>query len=267
MGGRQTERARELDRVSQDTWENLAIAGAVIVGTVALAWIVDRAILRHLHLPPRALTRYRVLRRSITAGIVTLGVLSALLVIPQVRAVAGGILASGALIGIVLGFAARSTLANFVAGILIAFTQPLRLGDEIEIADAAGTVEEVALTYTTIRAPGGARYFVPNEKLASDTIRNLTIAGLGRTAQVAIPVPLSADLDRIVAIAEEEARALTGDLETEDKQPTATVTDFPKETQTAIVTVQAWVAPGRLAAVESAIRQAVHRRLRAEGVY
>ena len=106
-----------------------------------------------------------------------------LLVIPEVRAVAGGLLASSALIGIVLGLAARSTIANFVSGVLIAFTQPLRLGDEIELADAAGTVEEVALTYTTIRAPGGARYFVPNEKLASDTIRNLTIAGLGRTAR------------------------------------------------------------------------------------
>ena len=59
--------------------------------------------------------------------------LSALLVIPQVRAVAGGILASSAVIGLVVGFAAQRTIGNFIAGILIAFAQPLRLGDYVEI--------------------------------------------------------------------------------------------------------------------------------------
>jgi small-conductance mechanosensitive channel len=250
--------------VDSGEWQLVAIAAAVIVGAVVLAWVIDRAIIRHLHLPPRALTRYRVLRRSITASIVALGVLSGLLVIPGVRAVAGGILASGAVVGVILGFAARSTLANFIAGVMIAFTQPLRLGDEIEVADASGTVEEVALTYTTIRTPAGARTFVPNEKLASDTIKNLTIAGHGRRALVAIPVPLAADLDRVVSLAEEEAR---GVAHTEDREPTATVTDFARETQTAVVTVHAWAPSGRVLAVESDIRRAVHRRLRAEGVF
>ena len=52
--------------------------------------------------------------------------------IPQVRGIAAGILASSAVIGLVLGFAAQRTIGNFIAGLLIAFTQPIRLGDEIE---------------------------------------------------------------------------------------------------------------------------------------
>ena len=52
--------------------------------------------------------------------------------IPQVAGVAVGILASSAVIGLVLGFAAQRTIGNFIAGLLIAFTQPVRLGDEIE---------------------------------------------------------------------------------------------------------------------------------------
>ena len=87
--------------------------------------------------PPAAATRYRVLRRSIFATIIFVGVLSALLVIPQVRAVAAAILASSAVIGLVIGFAAQRTIGNFIAGLLIAFTQPLRLGDEVEIAGHA----------------------------------------------------------------------------------------------------------------------------------
>jgi len=109
--------------------------------------------------------------------VLTVGVFSALLVIPPVRAIAGTILASGAVIALVIGFAAQTTLSNFVAGILVAFSQPLRLGDQVEVGQAAGIVEEIGLTYTLIRAEDGARFFVPNTKLASDTIRNATSTG------------------------------------------------------------------------------------------
>ena len=89
---------------------------------------MDKALSRR-ELAPEAVTRYRTLRRVVMTTIVFVGVLSALLVIPQVRAIAGGILASSAVIGLVIGFAAQRTIGNAVAGILIAFSQPLRLGD------------------------------------------------------------------------------------------------------------------------------------------
>src|ERR671934_812181 len=109
-------------------WQRLIIVGVVLLATSVLARVIDRRIARR-ELPPEAITRYRALRRSITTAIVFVGVLSALLVIPQVRAVAGGLLASSAVLGIVVGFASQRTLGNFVAGLLIAFTQPLRIGD------------------------------------------------------------------------------------------------------------------------------------------
>src|SRR5204862_3707912 len=109
-----------------------------------------------------------VLRRSVGATIVFVGILSALLVIPQVRAVAGGLLASSAVLGIVIGFASQRTIGNFVAGLLIAFTQPIRLGDRIEVDGVPGTVEEIGLTYTFIRTDDGSRLATPNETTASD---------------------------------------------------------------------------------------------------
>lgn len=168
--------------------QRAVVAGVVLMIALVAARVVDRAIFGRFNLSPEALTRYRVLRRSIVAAIVGLGVLSALLVIPEVRAVAGTILASGAVIAIVLGLAAQTTLSNFVAGLLIAFTQPLRLGDDVEVGPAVGVVEEIGLTYTVIRGEGGSRFFVPNTKLASDTIRN-------ETRGVAPPAPESAEDD------------------------------------------------------------------------
>lgn len=247
-----------------EAWERVGVAGVVIVVTVVIARIVDRAITRRLRFTPEALTRYRVLRRSLTAGIIALGILSALLVVPQVRAVAGGVLASSAVVALVVGMAARSTLANFVAGIMIAFTQPLRLGDEIELADASGTVEEISLTYTTLRGPGGARYFVPNEKLASDTIRNATIAGAEHLATVELPVPLASDLERVLALAEEEARVASG---TSGTTPSVGVSDFDRSGGMAVVTVEAPASAEGVARTQADLRRRIHARLRAEGIF
>src|SRR5438034_3543048 len=142
-------------------WERAAVAAGVTAVAGAVARLVDSRMTRRLH-APEAMTRYRVLRRTITSSIVAVGVLSALLVIPQVRAVAGGILASSAVVGLVVGFAAQRTLANVVAGLLIAFTQPLRLGDEVEVAGQSGVVEESGLTYTYVRARDETRVVIPN---------------------------------------------------------------------------------------------------------
>jgi small conductance mechanosensitive channel len=158
-------------------WQRVAVAGGVVLVTMILARLVDRMLGRRLELRPETRTRYRVIRRSAVVTILTVGILSALVVIPPVRAVAGTILASSAVIALVIGFAAQTTLSNFVAGILVAFSQPLRLGDQVEVGQASGIVEEIGLTYTLIRADDGARFFVPNTKLASDTIRNATSTG------------------------------------------------------------------------------------------
>ena len=81
----------------------------------SLAKLVDWRISRH-DLAPGSMTRYRVLRRTLFAVIIFVGVMSALLVIPQVRAIAGGVLASSAVIGLVIGFASQRTIGNVVAG-------------------------------------------------------------------------------------------------------------------------------------------------------
>src|SRR5918912_1808289 len=178
-------------------WHRLIIVAVVLLVTALVARLIDRRIARR-DLAPESVTRYRVLRRSVATGIVFVGLLSALLVIPQVRAVAGGLLASSAVVGIVVGFASQRTLGNFVAGLLIAFTQPLRLGDEVTVEDTQGVVEEIGLIYTFVRTENGDRLVIPNEKLASDTIRNSTIRSREKVAEITLQVPLGRDVDAVV---------------------------------------------------------------------
>jgi small-conductance mechanosensitive channel len=200
----------------------------------------------------------------VVAAIIVVGVLSALLAIPPIRAVAGSILASSAVLALIVGFAAQSTLANFVAGIMIAFTQPLRLGDHVEVAGAAGTVEEVTLTYTVIRAAAGGRFFVPNTKLASDSIRNATIASSEHLARVSLSVPIATDLDWVLEMLVDEARKAPGSMP--GKHPVATVSQL--ESSSAVLALEAWSQTAADAdAIAVFVRRAAHRRLREHGVF
>lgn len=237
-------------------WDRIAIAFGVVVAALVVARVLDHRVARRLK-TPEAETRYRVLRRAMTFGIVTVGVLSALLVIPQVRAVAGGVLASSAVIAIVVGFAAQRTLANLVSGVLIAVAQPLRLGDEVRVGAEVGVVEEIGLTYTFIRTRDNARVVIPNEKLASDTIRNSTIRGREKLAEVTVQIPLAADLRSAVGALREEVA--------DERDAHVVVSDLAA---TATVTVRAW-APDEAAAerLESDLRLRCQERLRAIGVF
>jgi small-conductance mechanosensitive channel len=235
-------------------WQRLIVVGVVMLATIVVARQIDRRIARR-DLPPEAMTRYRVVRRSVTTTIMFVGLLTALLVIPQVRAVAGGLLASSAVIGIVVGFASQRTLGNFVAGLLIAFTQPLRLGDDVVVENTAGTVEEIGLIYTFVRTEDGDRLVIPNEKLASDTIRNSTIRSREKVAEISLQVPLGKDLAAVV----DRLRAIAGDGE-------VFVSDLSASASTVIVRVP---ATDRASAerAERELRLRAYEALRAEGVY
>ena len=238
-----------------ELWQRLLVIAIVLALAAILARMIDRRIMGRDR-SPEALTRYRVLRRTISVSIVTFGLLSALLVIPQVRAIAGGLLASSAILGLIIGFASQRTLGNFVAGLMIAITQPLRLGDWVEIGGVGGSVEEIGLMYTFIRTADNARLVIPNEKLASDTIRNSTIRSPAKYAQVTVEVPPANDLGRLVESLRQEVPGERDEVFVSalDGSPT--------------LTVRAWTEDEAAAErLEQDLRLRVHARLREHGIF
>jgi small-conductance mechanosensitive channel len=237
-------------------WHRIVIAAVVFVLVTGIARLVDWWLARKT-VPPEVETRYRVLRRAITVTIITVGLFSALLVIPQVRAVAGALLASSAILGVILGLAAQQTLGNFIAGLLIATSQPVRIGDRVNYGGEDGIVEEIGLTYTFIRTVDRRRLVVPNSKLASDTIVNASIRSRETFAEVSVPVPLSADVDAAVAALREDVSG--------ERDAAVYVSSLDG---TATVTVRA-AASDAVAAehLEHDLRLRAHQRLRALGVW
>jgi small-conductance mechanosensitive channel len=197
---------------------NQITALATVLVSIVLAFFVDRALARRGaklaavmqggELSPVADTRLRLMRRLVFVGIIVLGVAFALLQFEAVKRAATGLLASSAVLGLVVGFAARQTLANAVAGILLAITQPIRIGDLVRFEGNVGQVEDVRLTYTYLRAEDGRRVIVPNERLASSTIENFTIVDPNIEVEVTIGLPSDTDATRAL-----EALSEVGEVE------------------------------------------------------
>jgi small-conductance mechanosensitive channel len=203
-------------------------AGAYVLGAIVIAEIVDRALSRRGRkltqavgvgdLSPVAATRLRLVRRLIFATIVLIGVGLAAAQIPTVRTLATGILASSAVLGLVVGFAARQTLANAIAGILLAITQPIRIGDLVTFEDHTGTVEDVKLTYTYIRQDDGQRLIVPNERLAQSSVTNHTIIDPRVQVEASVWLPPGADVERAIELIEDEQAGISASVAETDKE-------------------------------------------------
>jgi small-conductance mechanosensitive channel len=187
---------------------NTITAIVTVIVTFVLAQLVDRLISRRGMriaqaipgpISPTASTRLRLVRRLIYATILVLGIALALSQFPSVKRVATGVLASSAVLGLVIGFAARQTFANAVAGILLAITQPIRIGDLVTFEGDSGVVEDIRLTYTYVRTDAGTRIVIPNESLAQSKVLNHTIIDPHVRVEVSVWIPR--DVDPIKALA------------------------------------------------------------------
>ena len=217
--------------VTQD-WIN---AGVVVLITFLIAHAIDRQIAKRGtkvgelvtrgELSPATQTRLRLIRRLVFALILVIGAGIAAAQIPEVSSVATGLLASSAVLGLVIGFAARQTLANAIAGILLAITQPIRIGDLVTFEEETGQVEDMKLTYTYIRLDDGRRLIVPNERLAQSSILNHTILDPRVQVEVSVWLPPDADLDKameLIADEEEEIQASVAEVDKEGVRLSAT---------------------------------------------
>ena len=90
----------------------------------------------------------------------------------ELKELATGVLASTALIVAVVGFAAQRTLANVIAGIQIAVSQPIRIGDRICFEEEEGRVTDITLSYTYIDPGDGSSVVIPNQLLTEGVVHN-----------------------------------------------------------------------------------------------
>jgi small-conductance mechanosensitive channel len=236
----------------------LAVGLALLVAFIVDRWFAARG--RDLAgrvmrggISQQADTRLRFIRRLVWLVIILIGVFTALSQFTGVSRIAASVLASGAIAAAIVGFAARQTLANLVAGIMLAISQPLRVGDWVTVEDHYGVVEDIRLNYTVLRTLSDVRVVIPNERLASGILRNDTLEAEAVGLDVAIWLPAGTDVGRALDVLREE----TGQ--------TVTVAETAAEGVRLAVGGER-VAPRDRSRKEAELREACLRRLRADDV-
>lgn len=94
------------------------------------------------------------------------------------------LLAGLSIVGIAVGFAARDSLENFISGVTILLDRPFRVGDNIEVQDTFGAVEEITLRSTRIRTLNNEVAVMPNSEMIREKLINHTMLN---TLRVTVP--------------------------------------------------------------------------------
>jgi small conductance mechanosensitive channel len=111
--------------------------------------------------------------------------------------------------GLAVGLALQGSLANFASGVLLILFRPVKVGDYIEGAGVAGTVEEIQIFATKLATPDNKTIIIPNAKLTGDNITNYSSKGT-RRVDMTIGISYDADIDK--------ARKIVADILAKDER-------------------------------------------------
>lgn len=162
-------------------------------------------------------TRIALISRSMAFVIIFITVALMLLGIPAVKHIGATLIASAGLMGLAVGAAAQPALKSLIAGLQIALTEPIRIGDFVVVDGEQGRVEDIRLSYVVVRTGDERRLIIPTVKFLDVTFQNWTRVG-GITGAVVLPIRPGFAIDPIrqafrAALAEmEQWDQRTGDL-------------------------------------------------------
>jgi small conductance mechanosensitive channel len=141
--------------------------------------------------------------------------------------------------GLAVGLALQGTLSNFAAGVMLLIFRPFKVGDYVEVAGTAGSVQEVGIFSTVLHTPDNVKITVPNSSVYGDTIKNYS-ANDTRRNDLVVGISYDDDIARAVdtvrKVLEGDSRVLT------DPAPTIAVGELGDSSVNLVV--RPWCAAG-----------------------
>jgi len=206
-----------VDRALEATLQHgLLVAFIVLVGwTVMTALDIGSALYMRRHRTDvtdnlharKLLTQTRILRQSLNVLVLVVTIAMALMTIPGVKQLGVSLLAAGGAAGIIVGLALQPVLSNIMAGIQLAFTQPIRIDDAVVVGGEFGHVEEIKSTYVVIRLRDLRRLIVPLKYFLDQPFQNWTLEASDLIGEVLLQVDQRVPMERLRAVVEEIVKA------------------------------------------------------------
>ena len=189
---------------------NLLFIIFIGIGTILVARIVNNLMESYFTKASSKLrmdtTAFRMFRHVTVAAIYFIGLLVIIFSIPTLSNLSVALFTGAGLAGIVIGFAAQSTLSNIIAGISLAIFQPFRVGDRLNIMNEYGKVTDLNLRHTVIITWDNRRLIIPNSIISNEAIINWTIEDPAVIWPVNVGISYDSDISLAKKIMIEEAR-------------------------------------------------------------
>ncbi len=238
--------------------EGLLSAGLMLIVTLWISSALERHVLRDA---VEDLSMRKIMANGIRALLILFGVLFALSAV-GVDLTALSVL--GGALGVGLGFGLQKLAANYVSGFVILFERSVRIGDSVKVDGFEGRVSDIKTRYTLIRALNGREAIIPNEKMITERVENLSLADSKVLVSSVITVGYDSDVEQVQGIlckaALGNARVLV------DPGPVAHLTQFAADGLE--FTLLFWISDpdnGQMN-VKSQINVEILRALRATGI-
>ena len=177
-----------------DLVQGLLSAGTVLVLALWISAVLEKRVLRRTM---NDLSLRKVVANTIRALLLVVGLLFALSTI-GVDLTALSVL--GGAVGVGLGFGLQKLASNYISGFVILFERSLRIGDTVRVDNFEGVIEDIKTRYTLIRAINGRESIVPNEKLITERIENLSLADPKILLSTEVTVAYGSDVDQVQKI-------------------------------------------------------------------
>ncbi|WP_020528116.1 mechanosensitive ion channel family protein [Flexithrix dorotheae] len=172
-------------------------------------------------------TQFRIIERILVSLILVIAVALALMSFSEIRKIGLSLMASAGVTGIILGFAAQKILGGILAGIQLAFTQPIRLDDVVIVENEWGRIEEINLTYVVVKIWDERRLVVPSSYFIEKPFQNWTRTNSDILGTIFIYTDYNVPFD---ALREEQTRILNETDLWDGKVNVLQVTDSTEKT-------------------------------------
>jgi small-conductance mechanosensitive channel len=198
--------------------EGLLSAGLVLIVTLWISSALERHVLRDA---VEDLSMRKIMANGIRALLILFGMLFALSAV-GVDLTALSVL--GGALGVGLGFGLQKLAANYVSGFVILFERSVRIGDSVKVDGFEGRVSDIKTRYTLIRALNGREAIIPNEKMITERVENLSLADPKVLLSSVITVGYGSDVMQVQSLLCKAALGNTRVLA--DPEPVAHLTQF-----------------------------------------
>jgi potassium-dependent mechanosensitive channel len=257
-------------------WEGITLTlGGVLRALliVLLAWLVSSMTRRAL--------RMSAIRRDVDPGVryslsrllhLAILVVGFLLALNALGVGIGTLAVAGGALGLGIGFGLQGIAANFVAGLVLLFERPIRVGDRVSLGSLEGGdalspvngyVQAIRLRATLVVTPDNITLIVPNQELVTRTVVNWSLGDLRMRIRFSIPVAHDSDLEHVRRVMHDIAQAHPDTL----KDPPAEVRLIQTGPSALEFQLLVWIGdPRRRGRVESDLRFALVQRFRSEGI-